>query len=100
VDYIFPTAKSADNQRIPPYSQVVPAALEMVTKKVKKIEQINKEEVEKTIYQKVSKQVEQTIHQGIQKRLVFNSSETQQLTENIYSRLVNRITLEKERLGY
>ena len=72
--------------------------LEMVTKKVKKIEPINLEEVEKTIYQKVSKQVEQTVHKWIDRRLAAGSRDTQQLTENIYSQLVNQIVLEKERV--
>jgi hypothetical protein len=75
-----------------------PTPLEMVTKKVKKIEQINLEEVEKIIYQKVSKQVEQTVHQWIDRRLAAGSRDTQQLTENIYSQLVSRIVLEKERV--
>jgi hypothetical protein len=80
-------------------SKPVPAAVEMVTKKIKKIEkQIDMEEVEKTIYRKVSEQVDQTVRRDIDKRLAFQSRDTRQLTETIYSRLLNRIVLEKERL--
>jgi len=80
-------------------SKPVPAAVEMVTKKIKKIEkQIDTEEVEKTIYRKVCQQVDQTVRRDIDKRLAFQSRDTRQLTETIYSRLLNRIVLEKERL--
>lgn len=94
-----PEAMAAGGGKV--HVPVVPAALERVSGKTKKIEkQLNIEEVEKTIYRKLFKQVEQTIRQGINKRLAFDSNETRKLTENIYSQIMNRLILEKERMRY
>ena len=80
---------------------VLPAAVEMVTKKIKKIEtQVDTEAVEQTIIRKVSEQVDRTVRQRLEKHPVSRPGETQRLEENIYSRLVNRLTLEKERVEY
>jgi hypothetical protein len=73
--------------------------LEMVTKKTgKKRERVDVSEIERTVVQKVNKQLEQTVHRQFDRRLAHDSRDTRQLTENIYSRLLNRIVLEKERL--
>ncbi len=80
-------------------------ALDLVTKKIKKGEtQIDIEKIETTVTQNISRclvqTMEKTINQRLEKHLAFNSRETSELTENIYSRLLNRIVLEKERSVY
>ena len=96
----FHGARSDANRRPypPQYAAVVSLPLEMVIKKDKKIEQIDIEEVEKNLNQKVAQQVQQTLRQWLDRRLAAGSGYTQQLIEDIYSQLLNRIVLEKERV--
>jgi hypothetical protein len=88
-------------QQSRPEPAVLPGAMEMVTKKIKTIEkQVDTEAVEQTVIRKVSEQVDRTVRQRLEKHPVFRPGQTQRLEENIYSRLVSRIALEKERVEY
>lgn len=78
--------------------KILPAAMEMVAKRnPKNPEPADLSEIERNVVQKVNKQVEQTVRLQFDRRLAHDSRDTRQLTDNIYSRLLNRIVLEKER---
>lgn len=82
------------------HSMFYPASLELITRKIQTVEkQVSREEVEKTISEKVFNRLDKTIEERVHKQLTLYSDYTRQLTENIYSQLFNRIVLERERLG-
>lgn len=69
----------------------------IVKKQVMVEENINRKEIEETVFKMVTKNLNKDIEKGINKQLITNSYFTHKLTEHVYADLSNKIVLEKER---
>lgn len=99
------TEKTALSLRKPPNPSLQThdskQSIEMVIKKVNKIEnQESNTTLQRTITENVNRQIEETLNTQLQNKIAINPKETRWLEENLYSRLINRMVLEKERMEY